>query len=111
MKEQHPTRETDKTLASLDGLNPADPGPYFYTRLTGRMESRQQEKAWAMPLVWKAALTVLVLVNGLTLYLISAQDTTQDTTDPVEMLSADYFNTDEDLYLLEYTQAAETTQE
>jgi hypothetical protein len=63
-------REVDLTMNSLDGLSRAETTPFFYTRLTARMESRY-ESFWskslsflARPAVALSILFVFLLING-----------------------------------------------
>lgn len=39
--------ETDKILNSLDGLQKADPGPFFYTRVQARLHKEEEAGFWA----------------------------------------------------------------
>jgi|GEM_PF-2569336 len=84
--------EVQKTMQSLDELKPADPGPYFYARMIARNEPSNQ----TLPLVWKMAIAMLVVVNLLTLILLPKQDTANTSTDPIGELSASYFGISND---------------
>ena len=51
-------KEVEQTLSSLDGIVPADPGPYFYTRLSARL---QPDKALKPIWKWAIACTEMTL--------------------------------------------------
>ena len=36
--------EIERTLQSLEGIKPAEPTPFFYTRLQARMEKKKEAK-------------------------------------------------------------------
>jgi len=53
--------EINKTMNSLDSIQRADPGPFFYTRLSARME-----EVSPMPLrwYWKVAAGILLVLDA-----------------------------------------------
>ena len=64
----------DETLDSLDGIQRAEPKPFFYTRLIGRLQ-RDQRTIWetmgsflSKPLVVAAGLCVVLIMNGYILF-------------------------------------------
>ena len=64
----------DETLDSLDGVQRAEPKPFFYTRLIGRLQ-REQKTVWeamgsflSKPLVVAAGLCVVLILNGFILF-------------------------------------------
>lgn len=64
----------DETLDSLDGVQRAEPKPFFYTRLIGRLQ-REQKTVWEVmgsflskPLVVAAGLCVVLIMNGFILF-------------------------------------------
>ena len=65
--------EVQLTLGSLDGVERASAGPFFYTRLMARMESEQasvwvRAAAWlTRPQVALGLLVFLLVMNGLLL--------------------------------------------
>lgn len=93
--------EITRTINSFDGVKKAEPSPFFYTRLKARMDSRKEERQWSFPFIWKAALVMLLLANGLTFYFLSSKDTSED---PLQTLSAEYFDRTNEVYSLNYTQ-------
>ncbi|MEQ9219498.1 MAG: hypothetical protein RLO17_15710 [Cyclobacteriaceae bacterium] len=52
--------EIRKTMESLDSVQRADPGPYFYTRLSVRMDTRPMPLRW----YWKVAAGILLVLNA-----------------------------------------------
>jgi hypothetical protein len=81
-------RQVDLTMSSLDGLSRAETKPFFYTRLTARMESGY-ESFWAKSLAFLArpavALSILfvfLMING---YLIFS-----NLGQPEETIQQDY---------------------
>lgn len=81
-------RQVDLTMNSLDGLSRAETMPFFYTRLTARIESRY-ESFWAKslsflarPAVALSILFVFLLING---YLIFS-----NLGQPEETIQQDY---------------------
>lgn len=53
---------TDKYLQSLEEMKEADPGPFFYTRLKGRMMQGIQEKQGSFKPAW-AIVTLAVFLS------------------------------------------------
>src|SRR5512140_3850019 len=63
-------RQVDLTMNSLDGLSPAETRPFFYTRLTAKMNSGY-DNVWtkslaflSRPAVALSILVVFLLING-----------------------------------------------
>lgn len=57
----------DEHLQSLQGMQEADAGDFFYTRLMARMENNGPDKSWNFPLkpVWViGTLVALLAING-----------------------------------------------
>ncbi|MBL7708785.1 MAG: hypothetical protein JNJ86_06910 [Chitinophagaceae bacterium] len=72
-------RKVQETLESLDGIQRAEPQPFFYTRLTGRLQ-HNEKTVWetmgsfiSRPVVVIAGLFVILLVNA---FMVLRQDTT-----------------------------------
>lgn len=72
-KHYHNEEEVERTLQSLEGIQRAEPNPYFYTRLQARMEKKFVEKTgWQWrPGYAYAALGLVLLLNFLTIYTIN----------------------------------------
>jgi len=81
MKSKFKTRE-DEILGSLDGIQPVDAPPFFYTRLHARMQDELVEKKETIfllrPAFLTAALSVILLINIVFLF----QFKVQKATDP-----------------------------
>ena len=95
-KQEKVNLEIEKTLASLDRIDRATPDDFFYTRLKGRMEEYRESVQWSFPLIWRVALTILLLVNGFTVYTLTQED--EEAEDPLTTLAADYFDMQDDTY-------------
>lgn len=84
MKKQYDIEEEiERTLQSLDGIQPATPKPFFYTRLQGRMEQRLlTKKSWLFrPVYAFSALGLVLLLNFMTIYTFT-HSTTQSSATP-----------------------------
>lgn len=64
-------KETEQTMRSLDGVQRAEPGPYFYTRLMARMQQARPADAWerfialiTRPSVAISAVVLILAANG-----------------------------------------------
>ena len=73
----------DATLNSLDGLQRAEPTPFFYTRLKARMDKAYSSKgiagiSWLKPSLAFSILTLLVVLNLVTI--INKKTTTEQAT-------------------------------
>ncbi len=57
----------DRLLSSLDGIQPAEPAPFFYTRLRAKMQQQVQEKPVAVfalrPALLAASLLLVFMLN------------------------------------------------
>jgi hypothetical protein len=65
--EKNFTPLVDEHLQSLKGMQEADAGDFFYTRLMARMENNRPDKSWSFPLkpVWViGTLVALLAING-----------------------------------------------
>jgi hypothetical protein len=61
-----PTPLVDEHLQSLQGMQEAETGPFFYTRLRARME-KPEARGWSFPLkpAWLvASLVMLLAINS-----------------------------------------------
>ena len=92
---KHIDQEVEKTLTSLDELTEVKVKPYFYTRLTARMEHQDAR----IPVSWRwslAAIALIVLLNVVSLLNYSSADTT--SSDPLDELTAEYTISSLDIY-------------
>jgi hypothetical protein len=75
IKQENHTNNTERTLSSLDGLQKASPGPFFYTRVQARLQ-REQPAGWlgrmlqqvTRPAVVLATLAIILLLNAAVLW-------------------------------------------
>jgi hypothetical protein len=78
-------KQIEEILNSVDGIVPADPGPFFYTRVVARLESREKN-SWmrisaflTRPSVAIASIVILVAVN--LSVILNFQNDTPDLSD------------------------------
>jgi len=74
-QERSISEEVEKTLAALDGIAPAELPPFFYTRLSGRLEQgiAKAEKGWSVLLQLSVAACFLLLaLNGWSIWQMDA---------------------------------------
>jgi hypothetical protein len=83
MKQALHTPLTDEYLQSLQGLQPAEPDPYFYTRLRARMEKAAAPSGSFLlrPVLAVAALSIVLLVNTFTI--LQQKNSKQQPEEPV----------------------------
>ena len=74
-KRQNIPEKAQQTIDSLDGLQRATPGPFFFTRVMARVQ-REEASAWeravaflTRPMVVVATLSIIILLNATALYL------------------------------------------
>ena len=75
MNKHHDTnKRVEEALNSLDGIQKAEPQPYFFTRLTGRLQ-RNEKTPWelmgsflARPVVVIASLCFILVFNSFILF-------------------------------------------
>jgi hypothetical protein len=67
-------RKVEETLNSLDGIQRATPAPYFYTRLTARLD-RNEKNIWekfgtfiSRPTIAFATIFIILLLNTMALF-------------------------------------------
>jgi hypothetical protein len=98
-------KKVEEALNSLDGIQKAEPQPYFYTRLTGRLQ-RNEKTLWermgsflAKPTMAIACLCFILVFNAFILFRqdgndlknpqsIAGQTTEQITTDNEYILAS-----------------------
>lgn len=67
-------REVDKTMNALDGLEPAKTDPFFYSRLSAKLENRdqtEQEESFSFGFAFTMAAVIVFLtlnIASITLY-------------------------------------------
>jgi hypothetical protein len=69
----HLDEAIERTLQSLEGIQPAEPSSFFYTRLQARMERKLVKKTGGQwqPVYAYAALVLVLLLNFATLYTLT----------------------------------------
>lgn len=76
-------REVEKTMHSLDGIEPAATDDFFYSRLQTRMESRE-EPGYSLALGIAAGI-IIVLMNVLTVLHLADSSHSADTISQEEL--------------------------
>ena len=78
----HMDEEIERTLQSLEGIQPAGPKPFFYTRLQARMEQKKvEQKGWQWrPAYAYTALGLVLLLNFATIYTLTHTSTKPQST-------------------------------
>ncbi len=93
-------RKIEDALGSLDGIQPAEPAPFFYTRLMARIE-RKEKNVWetwsrviSRPAVALSTLVLVLFFNALVLFQGSTTYTTtiQQSPDYRELSMADEYH-------------------
>ena len=99
-KETHFGNRADKALESLDGIQRAEPQPYFYTRLIGRLQ-RDEKTFWetmgaflAKPVMVVACLSFILVFNA---FILFRQDS--DKESPLPGQQAEQLVTDNEYIL------------
>lgn len=87
--------EINKTLSSLDGTSDVNVEPYFYTRLSAKMESNESQTAtiWNWSL---AAMTLIIMINVVSL--LSLWPKAQDQEEVMDLMASEYSLTNTDIY-------------
>ena len=73
-KQAHFSKKADQALESLDGIKRAEPRPFFYSRLIGRLQGA--ERSWwettgsflAKPVMVVACLALVLIFNAFILF-------------------------------------------
>lgn len=85
----------EATLNSLEGIQRATPGPFFFTRLNARLLNNQKTgwetigRLLSRPVVAVSGLCFIILIN--TLVVIKQSTRTSSTADTVELASVDEY--------------------
>lgn len=86
--------EIDKTLRSLDSLERANPGPFFYTRVQARLDGRRVSrtaKNWTLRPAWVAASLGLVFaLNVSAVLMYQHQLTTHEQQQATETVADEW---------------------
>ncbi len=95
-QKQHMDKQVDDTLNSLDGLQKASPGPYFFTRVQARL-NRNQKDVWEQtlsfltrPAVVAASVFAILLVDIIALTNLKSTDNNQASIKQAEVFAEEY---------------------
>ncbi len=101
MKNKYIEGQIEQTLDSLRKSSDVDPGPFFAAKTIAKMKSESEVEVFVgVSMVWRVALTLLVILNVGSLY-ISMQMDDNVSQDAVSELSSEYFTNDEVSYQIE----------
>ncbi len=68
-------KKVEETLSSADHIEKASPGPFFYTRLKGRLENKQSimfpGKVFISPVLQRVLVAMVVLIFAANIYTFS----------------------------------------
>lgn len=88
-------KKAEKALESLEGIQRAEPQPYFYTRLTGRLR-RNEKTIWetlgsflAKPVVVVSCLCFVFVFNAFILFRQDSDTITSPASSQTEQLVTD----------------------
>ncbi len=77
---------TDEYLKVIDGMQDAEPKPFFYTRLQASMQKNEEYF-----IVWKPSLAfALTLILLLNIYFLRTNETAQNNLNPVQAFTNGY---------------------
>ncbi|OIN59163.1 hypothetical protein [Arsenicibacter rosenii] len=87
--------EIEKTLHSLDGIERAEPKPFLYTRIQGRIERRRADtysRIWQLkPAYVIASVALLIVLNVAAILVYNRSHRQSDTARPsIDAMASDY---------------------
>jgi hypothetical protein len=98
-KKKNMLTKVEDTLNSLDGLQKASPGPFFYTRVLANLQ-KEQMSPWEIifsfltkPAVAFASLSLIILLNAGALLYQKSDSSAIAITDQNEQVNIDDYNT------------------
>jgi hypothetical protein len=93
---QNIEQKINAALTSLDAIHPASPRPFFYTRVQSRLHQKP-ESAWnkvfmylASPSIAMAMMILIILGDGMLLFMEKDTSNSISTTAPEYSLSVQY---------------------
>lgn len=99
-KEEH----IETIMNSLDGIQRATPGPFFFTRVSARLQ-REQKSSWqtlarlvARPAIAISGLCLIVLLNT---WVVMTRSTKTTSSQSTELALADEYTINSSLYYYE----------
>lgn len=88
--------QVEETMRSLDGMQSASPGPFFYTRVMARLDS-SQKSIWenisafiARPVVAFAVICLVIIMN--TIAVVQKKEAAPFFADQMEQVTEDDLN-------------------
>ncbi len=98
-KKKDIARKAEQTLNSLDGIQRADPGPFFFTRVQAKLQ-KEQRSNWGRiasfitkPAVVITGIGLIVLINAAALLYQNEERSNALIADQNEQAYADDYNT------------------
>lgn len=94
-KDQYRDRAED-ILSSLDGMLPASPGPFLYTRLMARMQARREgywshvAEFFSRPKVAMALAIAFIMINAYILFSSRGDVDGQQPEEPLMAIAGEY---------------------
>lgn len=89
MESKYPIEDQiNRTLESLDTVQPADPGDFFYGRLMNRIS--EQRKSQAMRLKWALAYAMIAAIAFINVYTLLRDQPEESFNTGVEWLTEEY---------------------
>jgi hypothetical protein len=89
--------EVEATLNSLEGVTPASPRPFFFTRVQARLNNNEQRTYWevlssfiARPAIAFTVIMVIVVMNAVAVF--EQTESTPVLADQTEQSAYDEFN-------------------
>ena len=97
MRQQHEINKlTEETLNSLEGLQKATPGPYFFTRVQARL-NRNQKDVWektfsfiTRPAFLAASVLAIFLVDIIALTNLKSSENNQAAIEQAQVFAEEY---------------------
>jgi hypothetical protein len=94
------TDKVTKAISSLDGIQRATPGPFFFTRVQARLQNETAKGWWAIivyhiskPAVALSTLSLIIIMNVAALYFHNKNNSSAFTNEQTEQTYSDDFNT------------------
>lgn len=95
-QKQYIDKLVEETLSSLDGLQKASPGPYFFTRVQARL-NRVQNNVWEQtlsfltkPAVLAASVLAIILVDIIALTNLQSTENNQAAIEQAQVFAEEY---------------------
>lgn len=99
-KKKDLTRWAEEALNSLDGIQKASPGPFFFIRVDARLRKESHAGFWgkmayffSMPSVAIASVVFVILLNTAAFFYQKAETSNILAAEQSEQLNADDYNT------------------